>query len=314
MSYTENRLLHYFVAVAEEQHFARAAERLGIAPPTLTQQIQKLESELGTKLLQRRVGRQVVVTEAGRRVLVRAREILRQVEETAAIARQAGRGELGRLELGFMTASVFGEGLLRRWIDAFKEAHPAIDITIRNLVPLAQISGIARNELDAGFTRPPHEYPSGARGFDIYRQGLVLALPSEHPLARRKAVSPAILARETFLKTTPELDMGFSGLTEAITRIGKFTPRVVKRDGDFIAVLGYVGLGYGIAVVPELMKTMNISNVVYRNIAADPAPQISIAFVHGSDPSPSTKLLIWHMRRHALRNHGRGPAPPNGTA
>jgi DNA-binding transcriptional LysR family regulator len=305
----EIRLFRYFVAVAEERHFGRASSRLGITPPTLTQQIQKLERELGARLLERRGNTKVVVTEAGQRFLAGAREALRRFEESAAIARQAGRGELGHLRLGFMTASVFGAGLLRTWIGAFQRANPAIDITIRNLVPMAQIAGILRKELDAGFTRAPRKYPSGVRGFEIYRQPLVLALPRQHPLAQRRQISPAMLAGETFVKTKPELDIGFSGLTEAIARIGKFVPRVVKRDGDFIAVLGYVALGYGIAVVPALMKTMNVANVVFRNIAADPVPQTSIAFVHGNEPSASAKLLLRHMRRYALRNRHKGAAP-----
>jgi|SRR5579871_464373 len=308
MSDIETRLFRYFVALAEEQHFARAALRLGISPPTLTHQIKKLENGLGAKLLQRKGNRGVIVTEAGQRFLLRAREVLRQVEEAAAIARQAERGELGRLQLGF-TTMVSGAGLLRGWIGAFQQANPAIDITMRKLVPIAQIGAILRNELDAGFMRAPRKYPSGIRGFEIYRQPLMLALPSEHPLARRKDIDPAMLGREAFVSIIPELDTAFFGYTEAIAGIGNFIPRVVKRDGDFIAVLAYVALGYGIAVVPELMKTTNVSNVVFRNIAADPVPQTSIAFVHGSAPSPSTNLLIRHMQRHALRSHSRASRP-----
>ncbi len=315
MSRIETRLFHYFVAVAEERHFAQAALRLGIAPPTLTHQIKKLESQLGVRLLKRKGNTRVVVTEAGQRFLIGAREALRQFDEAAAIARQAGRGELGRLQLGFML-SVLGAGLLPSWIGAFQLAHPAIDITMRKLAPMAQISGIVRNELDAGFTRTPHKYPPGVRGFEIYRQRLVLALPSKHPLARYKNVSPALLAREAFVSFPPELDVGFFGFTEAIARIDNFIPRVVKRQDDFTAVLTYVTLGYGIAVVPELlMKTMNVPNVVCRGIAADPAPRTSIAFVYGSAPSPSAKLLIRHMQRHALRNHDGAAAPqPIGSA
>jgi len=307
MSDIETRLFRYFVALAEEQHFARAALRLGITPPTLTHQIKKLESELGAKLLERKGNRGVVVTEAGQRFLSRAREVLRQVEEAAAVARQAERGELGRLQLGFVI-SMSSAGLLQSWIGAFRQAHPTIDITIHKLTSMAQIAGIVRNELDAGFTRMPHNYPSGVRGFEIYRQPMVLALPSEHPLARHKTISPAMLAREAFVSTTPELDLGFSGHTEAVARIGNFIPRVVKRDSDFIAVLSYVALGYGIAVVPELLKTTSVSNVVFRDIAADPAPQTSIAFVYGSEPSPSTSLLIRHMQRHALPQQQSGAA------
>ncbi len=311
MSYIENRLFHYFVALAEEQHFARAAERLGITPPTLTHQIKKLESQVGARLLDR-TGNRNALTGAGQRFLAEAREALRHAAQAATVAGQAGRGELGRLELGFLTL-LSGAGLLRGWIGAFQQAHPAIDITMRNLAPMAQIAGILRKELDVGFTRPPNKYPSGVRGFNIYRQGMALALPSEHPLAQCKDISPALLAREAFVSITPELDLGFSGLTETVARTGNFIPRVVKREDNFIAVLAYVAHGYGIAVVPELMKTMNLADIVFRNIATNPAPQTSIAFVYGSDPSPSTKLLIHHMQRHALRNHNKGAAPPNSS-
>jgi len=310
MSDIEPRLYRYFIAVAEKEHFAQAAERLGITPPTLTHQIKKLERELGAKLLIRKGNTKVVITEAGQRVLAGAREMLRQAEEIKANARQAGRGELGRLELGFVTV-LSGPGLLRNWVAPFKQAHPGIQVAIHKLSPMAQIAGILRKELDAGFARAPHKYPSGVRGFEVYRQPLALALPSDHPLARHEAISPAMLAREAFVDTTPEQDVGFFGHVQAIARIGNFIPRVVDRVDDSTTVLTYVGLGHGIAVVPELMKSMNLSDVVIRNIAADPVPQTSIAFVYGSSPSPSANLLIRHMRRHALRNHGTDAAPPH---
>jgi DNA-binding transcriptional LysR family regulator len=168
-----------------------------------------------------------------------------------------------------------------------------------------------RMELDACFTRAPNKYPSGVRGFEIYRQRLALALPSEHPLARHETIDPALLAGEAFIKTTPELDMGFFGHTEAVARIGNFIPRVVKRNDEFITVLAYVAHGHGIAVVPELMKRMNFYNVVFREIAADPVPYTSVAFVYSVTPSPAASLLIRHMRRHALRNGGKGTSPPS---
>jgi DNA-binding transcriptional LysR family regulator len=309
MGQIETRLFHYFVALAEEQHFGRAALRLGITAPTLTHQIKKLESQLGANLLERKGNTGVLVTEAGQRFLAGAREVLRQAEETAAIARRAGRGELGRLQLGFV-AGVSGAGLLRHWMGAFEQANPAIEIAMHRLGPTAQISGIARKELDAGFMRAPNKYPLDVRGFEIHRGPLVLALPSEHPLARHQAISPAMLTGEAFVSTTPELDIGFFGHTEAIARIGHFKPRVVKRVAGATTVLAYVALGHGIAVVSELMKTTSVGNVVFRNIAAEQVPQMSTAFVYGSDPSPSAKLLIRHMQRHALRNGGKGAAPP----
>jgi hypothetical protein len=120
-----------------------------------------------------------------------------------------------------------------------------------------------------------------------------------------------MLAGETFIGFPTELHVEFPDLIETIARIGNFAPRVVKREDEFITVLGNVALGHGIAVVPELMKTMSGADIVFRNIAADPVPQTSIAFVYGSDPSPSGKLLIRHMQRHALRNGGSHAAPPH---
>jgi DNA-binding transcriptional LysR family regulator len=313
MSDIENRLLRYFVAVAEEQHFGRAALHLGITPPTLTHQIKKLESELDARLLERKGNTKVLLTDAGRRFLPCARDVLRQVGEAAAIARQAGRGELGRVQLGFTTA-VSGGGLLRSWIGGFSQAHPKIDVTVQKLLPTAQIAGILRNELDCGFTRMPRKYPPGVRGFEVYRQSLLLALPSEHPLARRATIRPAMLAREAFISIAPEPDLGFFGYTEAVARIGNFVPRVVRRDKDSIAVLAYVALGYGVAVVPELLGTTTVADVVFRKIAAQQMPQTSIAFIYGSSPTPSGKLLIRHMQRHALRHHGGGAAPSGGSA
>jgi DNA-binding transcriptional LysR family regulator len=180
--------------------------------------------------------------------------------------------------------------------------------------PVAQISAILRKEVDVGFARGPHKYPSGVRGFEISRQKMMLALPSEHPLAGQKKINPAMLAGEAFVSTPPELELGFFGYTEAVARIGKFVPRVVQRDDDYTVLLTYVALGHGIAVVPEsVTKTMTFANVTFCNIAADPVPQTSICFIYGTSASPSTKLLIQHMQRFSLRNRGGGGTPPPGT-
>lgn len=309
MSDIEIRLFRYFVALAEERHFSHAALRLKITPPTLTHQIKKLESELGAKLVTRKGNTLVTLTEAGQRFLASAQQVLHQVDEAAAIARQAERGEVGRIDLGFMTSVSCG-GLLQTWIGEFQRANPAIDIAMRQLVPMAQIAAIIRKELDAGFTRPPHKYPGGVQGFEIYREPLVLALPSQHPLARHKEISPAMLRDEAFVNTTAEREVGFLNDTEIVAKIGDFTPRVVRRDDSLITVLTYVANGYGIAIVPQLIKTINISNLVFRDIAASPVPHTSIAFVYRDDPSPSVKLLIKHMRRHTLGARGLGAPPP----
>lgn len=308
MSDIEIRLFRCFVVLAEEQHVASAAFRLGITPQTLRRQIKKLESGLGGKLVERQDDSNLVVTAAGERFLAIARDVLRQLEEAATIVAQAERGEVGRVAFGFVPGVCFA-GLLRTWIGEFQRANPAIDIGMRALKPAAQIAGIRREELDAGFTRTPNRYPAGLKGIEVYRQRLLLALPGEHPLARCEDISPEMLRDETFIDMTPELDVEFFGYAEAVAAIGDFTPQVSKRDSDIGTVLIYVALGHGIAVVPQLMRKMNFANVVFRGIAADPVPQTSIAFVYRHDASPPAKRLIEHMQHHALPQHGPGGFP-----
>jgi DNA-binding transcriptional LysR family regulator len=299
MADIETRLFRYFAVLAEEQHFSRAAHRLNITPPTLTHQIKKLERLLGARLVERKGNTHVALTQAGLRFFERAQHVLRQVEEAKIVAQQAQRGEVGRIDIGFMATAVCS-GVLQKSLADFRRTNPAIEINMRKLVPMDQIKAIMRKDLDAGFTRSPHKYPAGLEGFDILRQPMVLALPAKHPLARRKTISPAALKDEPFINTGPELDVGFWGHTEAVA--GHFTPRVVRRDDDLLTILTYVSMGYGIGVMPQTMTRMNIPNVVFREIATSSVPKSAIAFVYRrNDSSPQTDLLIKHMRGHALR-------------
>ena len=299
MADIETRLFRYFAVLAEEQHFSHAAHRLDITPPTLTHQIKKLERLVGARLVERKGNTHVALTQAGLHFFERAQHVLRQVEEAKIVAQQAQRGEVGRIDIGFMASAVCS-GVLQKSLADFCRANPAIEINMRKLVPMDQIKAIMRKDLDAGFTRSPHKYPAGLEGFDVHRQPMVLALPAKHPLARRKTITPAALKEELFINTGPELDVGFLGHAEAVA--GHFTPRVVKRDDDFMTILTYVSMGYGIGVMPQTMTRMNIPNVVFREIAASSVPKSAIAFVYRrNDSSPQTDLLIKHMRSHALR-------------
>jgi DNA-binding transcriptional LysR family regulator len=299
MSDIENRLLRYFVAVAEEQHFSRAAQRLGISPPTLTHQIKKLEGQLNTKLFSRKGNTHVALTEVGLQLLDISKPILQQVKEVKFIAQRTARGEIGRVRVGYMTAVTCAE-VMQRLLSGFQQENPAVEIIMHKLVPMAQITGILRMDLDVGFTRNPAKYPSGIDGFEIYRRPLVLALPSKHPLAQHSKISAADLKDEVFINNGPELDVGFWGHTEVVAKAGKFTPHVVKRNDDMFTLLTYVSLGYGIGIVPQPMSNVNIPNIVYREIAAKPVPSSSIAFIYRHNGrSPSGNLLMQYIRRHS---------------
>ena len=126
------RLFRYFVVLAEERHFARAAERLSITPPTLTHQIKALETRLGVRLCNRKTSARLELTEAGRRFLDQARHVLRQAEEAELAAQKAARGEIGSIEIGYMM-SVATSGLMQKYVGAFRRANPGIDVNFRRM-------------------------------------------------------------------------------------------------------------------------------------------------------------------------------------
>jgi DNA-binding transcriptional LysR family regulator len=296
----ETRLFRYFVVLAEEQHFGRAAANLDISPPTLTHQIKKLEARLETKLVERGGNTHVELTAAGKRFLERARNVLREADEAVEAARQAARGETGRIAIGFMTVAVMC-GLIERLIGGFQRANPGIEIILQQMVTIEQIGAILGKDLDFGLVRPPQRYPSGLQGFVVYRQPMVLALPGDHPLACQDRIEPSSLKGEPFINTAPELDVGFWKHMDAVGTIGNFTPKVVKRVKDLISVLSYVSAGNGVAVVSHAFTKMEVPNVVYRDFATDTPPISQIALIYRRDhSSPAAQALIKFVRRHRV--------------
>jgi DNA-binding transcriptional LysR family regulator len=300
MANTELRLFRYFVTLCEEENFSRAAERLLITPPTLTHQIQKLEKELNVRLLNRKTRFQL--TDAGERFLESARDVLYRADEAEKTARKAARGEIGRLEIGYMIATVYA-GSIQRYLKNFQSRYPGIDLTLHQVSTVRLINAIVSNELDAGFARVSRQYPSGVSGFTFFRAPVILALPAAHPLARSKgAIAPKALADESFVSTSIGYDFAFTRHVEAIAAIGDFVPKIVRRAEDLTTVLGYVSLGYGIAAVSPTMANCHVPNVVYKKIASRSVPEVEFAFMYRTNESaPATRTLIETMRDHALK-------------
>ena len=309
MANTELRLFRYFVTLCEEKNFSRAAERLAITPPTLTHQIQKLEKELNVRLLNRKTTMKFQLTEAGARFLESARDVLHRADEAEKTARKAARGEIGRLEIGYMIATAYS-GLIQRIIRNFQNSHHGIEITLHQVSTVALVNAIVGNELDAGFARLPKQYPSGLSGFPFYRAPVILALPSIHPLARlRGALSPKALADESFVSTSIGYDLAFTRHVEAIAELGGFKPVISKRAEDLTTVLTYVSLGYGIAAVSPTMANCHVPNVTFKKIASKAAPVVEFAFMYRTNESaPATRTLIEAMRVHSLKKEGKSDA------
>jgi DNA-binding transcriptional LysR family regulator len=297
MADIETRLFRYFVALAEEKHFGRAATRLRITAPTLSHQIKKLEDDIETPLVVRKGTRSIELTEPGRRFLDHARTVLREVEEAGKSAQQAARGEVGLIRIGYQYA-VSCAGVLQEAVAEFQRQNRAIEITIDHLITVDQIKAITQNELDIGFGRPPRQYPWDVNGFIIYRQPTVLALPADHRFAKRKTIKPIELAKENFVNPPVEFDLVFPRQTEAVGDLGEFTPKVVKRAADIFTVLTYVSAGYGLAVVSKSLTRIQLPNVVYRDIDAEKVPETIVALMHRRvEPSPAIDLFLKFMKR-----------------
>jgi DNA-binding transcriptional LysR family regulator len=255
----ELRHLRYFVAVAEELHFGRAAERLHMAQPPLSQQIKGLEQELGVQLFAR-TRRRVELTPAGKLFLDEARLTLQQAVRAQRIAVEADRGLRGRLRIGFVMSASYS--ILPVVIRRFRRENPFIELELVEMTPSRQIEALESGTIDAGILRPPVE--SGLPLETILEEPLVLALPLDHRRAGQKAVELKSLSEEAFVLFPRHHGPGiFDVVMKACLEAG-FTPHVSCAPNEMQTILTYVAGGLGISLVPQSLSGFHRDSVVYR--------------------------------------------------
>lgn len=295
----ELRHLRYFVAVAEELHFSRAAERLNISTPTLSHQIRALETMLGAQLLSRKTKSTVALTQAGKRFLEEARATLRQAEKAELVGKRAARGDIGTVAIGYiLSASCIG--LAPELIASFQKDNPDVSFQLSRMETFPQLKAIIEGALDVGFIRAPQHYPAELTGFVIDRHPYCAAIPEGHHLAKRKRVSRAELVKEPFVSNSLELEVGFWGNMGAITKPGH-SLRIVARAQDIFSVLTLVAAGVGLGIVSVPMQNVGIPGIVYRPIVGA-LQEAEIAVVHRkSEGAPVVKSFIrlLHARARA---------------
>ena len=253
------RHFRYFLAVARHRNFTRAAEQLGIAPPTLTRQIQDMEAELGARLFLRQA-RDVSLTEAGAALLIEAEATVRQFESAQRNAQRAGRGDIGHIELGYVASAVYS-GLLQKQVQGFAAQYPDVSLNVRES-PMASLPNmILEGRFDLGYIRCPLALPEGVEGVRLNDEGFVLALPVDSWLNRLPVINSAHLQNENFI--LPEQVVG----TLQVAAQGGFVPKLGAQPGGLVAVIALVSLGQGVAVVPEsVVGHVSLPNVIYRQI------------------------------------------------
>ncbi len=261
----ELRELRCFEVLAEELHFARAAERLGLAQSGVSRLIAGLETDLGAKLFNRGKRSQVSLTTTGALFLPEARAILRQAERGESLGRRAARGELGRLEIGFV-ASAAWDGTVSALVRRYHEAAPGVEIHLQEMETPRQLEEIAAGRLDIGFLRARADYPVEVKVTSLKRDALMLALPAYGALAQAPALTPAMLKGQKFLLPHFGEEAGFLARLQALGAAGGFTPDILTPVRDFITVLTAVAAGLGLGMVPAPASSLGIPGIVLRKI------------------------------------------------
>jgi DNA-binding transcriptional LysR family regulator len=279
----ELRHLRYFVAVAEERHFGRAARRLHIAQPPLSQQIRVLERDLGVSLLHR-TSRRVLLTDAGRAFLVEARSTLAQAARATEVASRAAGGDIGHVVIGHMASAELN--VFPKLLPVFRKRCPAVELTFHVLGVGDQFEMLRSGEIHVGFVRlPASERTLSVRS--LVREPLMIALPARHPLARRRSISLRALRGERLLQFPRSHAPGYYDLLVAICRQAGLEPMIVQETRHLHTVLSLIATGHGVSLVPKCVARLGRPGVVCR--AVRPAPrhtEIGIAY----DPATPSVL------------------------
>jgi DNA-binding transcriptional LysR family regulator len=285
----ELRHLRYFVMVAEELHFGRAAEKLHISQPPLSMQIRSLEDELGVTLLHR-TQRHVSLTQAGHAFLREARQILARLERAVLMTRRAGRGEIGELAVGFI--SVADYNVLPLVLREFRQRFPLVNLTLRESTSDAQIRDLLGGRIDVGFVLPPIDEPA-LQSVCIVREALVAALPDRHPLARRPGkLALANLKDAPFILFPRPMAPGLYDDVVSFCRAAGFSPRVEQEAIQMQTIVSLVSAELGVALIPASLTNLRRTGVTYKALReASPLAEIHLAW-RRSDELPALRVFV----------------------
>ncbi|MDB5929729.1 MAG: transcriptional regulator, LysR family [Polaromonas sp.] len=286
----ELRLWRQFIAVAEELHFSRAAQRLNMTQPPLTQAIAQLEATLGLRLFDR-TKRSVQLTAAGAALVPEVRELLIRAAALPALARASADGQAGRLRLAFV--STVGFDLLPRWVRAFRARHPRVALELIEATGDVQMEAFARGEIDAGFMlHSPGFAPPGLACLRIARERLLVALPEQSPLAALGTLTLGDLLGQPLVifprRILPSLHDAIFAMYHAAGQL----PAVAQEAIQMQTIVNLVSAGLGIAWVPDSVRQFQRPGVAYRSVGADAAPDAPAAS-SGRDLPGCETSLVW---------------------
>ena len=298
----ETRLLRQFIAVAEELNFRRAAERLHMAQPPLSQAILRLEAALGYPVFERS-NRKVSLSPAGSTFLVTARQVLASLEEGVAATRRVAQGIEGHLRLSFIHITPYAHVL--QALRAFRAASPAVQFTLREASTQQQVEWLEQGEVDIALLRVPGRSTPGLRFERLSGEDILVALPSDHRCAGQARVDLADLAGADFVASPRELGQGFHDQLASLCLHAGFVPHVVQQARRLQTVLGLVAAGFGVALLPASLAASMPAGVVMRPLhSAAPEALRQLDLYMAWDPqrtSPVRERLLAQLRLSATQ-------------
>jgi DNA-binding transcriptional LysR family regulator len=292
----ELRHLRYFATLAEELHFGRAAQRLHIAQPPLSQQIQQLEKELGFKLFHR-TKRNVQLTEAGQVFLVEVRQIMRQLQQAIQIGQQTSRGEIGQLVVGFVSSAAYN--ILPTILQTFRGCVPGVRLELHELTTDQQLEWLREGRMDIGFLRPPIE-ENRFNWETIFQESLIVALPEGHLLANQSNICLTSLANEPFILFPRILAPGLYDLIISLCQQANFSPNVAQEAIQMQTIVSLVAAEMGVAIVPASLQNLQRIGVVYKTLQ-EPTPKVGMAMIWLKNETSTTVLRFVEIVKQAAQ-------------
>ncbi|MEH2232305.1 MAG: LysR family transcriptional regulator [Nostoc sp.] len=292
----ELRHLRYFVTLAEELHFGRAAERLHIAQPPLSQQIRQLEAELGFELFHR-TKRKVQLTEAGQVFLGEVEQIMRQLQQAIQVGRQTSRGEIGQLVVGFVSSAAYN--ILPIILRTFRSYVPGVSIELRELTTDQQLEWLREGRMDVGLLRPPVE-ENRFSCETIFQESLMVALPEAHLLASQSNVCLTSLANEPFILFPRILAPGLYDLIISLCQQAGFSPKVAQEAIQMQTIVSLVAAEMGVALVPASLQNLQRIGVIYKTVQ-EPTPKVAIAMIWRKNETSPTVLKLVEIVKQAAQ-------------
>jgi LysR family hca operon transcriptional activator len=303
----DHRYLRYFIAVAEEMSFTRAAERLHTVQPSLSQQVRRLEEIVGVQLFHRQK-HHLRLTEAGRVFLDEARSILQYTDRAITLARQAARAEAGLITIGFVPG--VESKIFTRVLPILRAQYPSVELTLRSLTSPQQLVALHNREINLGFLRPPVDDSELVSEIILYDK-IVAVLPASHSLARKKRIPVRALAALPFLEVARETAPALHDAAKQIaTQAGVKFNSILPAD-NVLTSLNEIAAGLGFSLMPDYVCQILPANVAARPLDCDPEPEFALLAAYRKDETLPIVARFLALLREALA--GSPSLPPAGT-